>query len=80
MSRRPRAGADAANPNANPNPNPNPTPNPNPKPSQVLSLCKGLHLEGGEIVPLTARIAAQTGYAASILAGPNLYSEMARDG
>ena len=31
-------------------------------------------------MPLTARIAAQTGYAASILAGPNLYTEIARDG
>ena len=61
-------------------PSPDPEPHPKPKPSQVLSLCKGLHLEGSEIVPLTARIAAQTGYAASILAGPNLYSEMARDG
>ena len=48
--------------------------------AQLLSLCKGLHLEGNEIVPLTGRISAQTGYATSILAGPNLYTEMARDG
>ena len=47
--------------------------------AQILSLCKGLHLEGHDIVPLTTRITAQTGYAASILAGPNLYTEMARD-
>ena len=48
--------------------------------AQLLSLCKGLHLEGNEIAPLTGRISAQTGYATSILAGPNLYTEMARDG
>ena len=47
--------------------------------AQLLSLCKGLHLEGDEIVPLTQRIASETGYATSILAGPNLYTEMALD-
>ena len=47
--------------------------------AQILSLCKGLHVEEGRIVPLSERIGQQTGYATSILAGPNLYTEMALD-
>jgi len=47
--------------------------------AQVLSLCKGLYIRDGDITPLSQRIAAETGYETSLLAGPNLYPEMAAD-
>ena len=49
---------------------------------QIISLCKGLRYEPlqGAIVPLTQHISTVLGgVATSVLAGPNIYHEMAKD-
>ncbi|KAH8048333.1 L-xylulose reductase [Aureococcus anophagefferens] len=44
----------------------------------ALSLVKGLHVEGGALTPLTARIADLLGVETAMLGGPNIYGDGAR--